>query len=118
MTATLTPRDLKRAGQQASVYHLDSREAREAATEAIVTALPAGMVVSVNVIRPELDAANIPNRSRGGLMVIMCSRGHLEPIWTTFRGLDVPVTEPSTGPSAHSAPVRVYIRTAHLPEGS
>lgn len=67
-----------------------------------------GADITVNVLRDDLDAAQIPATARGGLFAQAVNTGYLEPV--RLFGGDVYV--PSTGDSAHRARVRLYRRTS------
>lgn len=116
-TAPARALERKRAGQQAALDHTYDRDAAIANLEAEVVSCPAGAAVSVNTFRSTLDAAAVPPKSRPGLMRVMCARGHLVLAWAPYRGIQVPVTEPSQGESANGASVRVYERPMAHPEG-
>lgn len=75
----------------------------------IVRAVEPGALVSVNSLRDMLDAADIPNPSRGGLFDGACRQGLLEP-YRTPEGFAI--TTSSTGDSANGSSVRLYRRTA------
>jgi hypothetical protein len=66
-----------------------------------------GSHVTVNALRDDLDAAQIPTPARGGLFSQAVNRGYLEPV-RAFGG-DLFVA--STGSSANHSSVRVYTLT-------
>jgi hypothetical protein len=75
----------------------------------ILQRVPAGQTITVNHLRDDLDAAQIPETSRGGLFSQACNTGHLTPL--TVHGVG-DIYQPSTGDTAHRARVRVYTRRA------
>lgn len=75
----------------------------------IIRAVEPGALVSVNSLRDMLDAADIPNASRGGLFDGAARKGLLEP-YRTPEGFDVTIA--STGDTANRSSVRLYRRTA------
>lgn len=101
----------KKAGQQLSLLALP-----EVATETflrIVDTVVPGTEVSVNTLRDRLDAAEVPERARGGLFSAALKARLLEPVvLTDAAGRSTPYREPSSGASAHRAPVQVYRRTS------
>lgn len=97
---------LKDAGQARSLW--PCTDLTRADFTAIIEAIPTGQTFTVNTIRPALDAAEIPDRMRGGLMNAVCREGLCQPLKHLIEGVLVPVVVPSTGPSAHAASVRVY----------
>ncbi|SDG21370.1 hypothetical protein SAMN04487781_4028 [Cellulosimicrobium cellulans] len=77
----------------------------------IVDSVPAGTEVSVNTLRSRLDAAEVPERARGGLFSKATKARLLEPVWVGDGDDRTPKTAASSGPTAHLARVRVYRRT-------
>lgn len=71
----------------------------------------AGVDLSINDLRPLLDALGFPERARAGLFRQALAAGLLEPLYITAGPYTVPVTVPSTGRSARHQTVRVYRRT-------
>jgi hypothetical protein len=69
----------------------------------IIETVPAGDEVTSNLLRDKLNAADIPEKSRGGLFSQAVNQGYLRPV---ARGY-----EPSTGETANRAVVRIYRRT-------
>jgi hypothetical protein len=69
----------------------------------ILDTVPAGHHVSSNVLRDLLAAADIPEKSRGGLFAQATRQGYLRPVANRY--------EPSEGETANRAPVRLYRRT-------
>jgi hypothetical protein len=69
----------------------------------ILDTVPAGDHVSSNVLRDKLAAADIPEKSRGGLFSQASRQGYLRPVGNRY--------EPSEGETANRAPVRLYRRT-------
>jgi hypothetical protein len=69
----------------------------------ILDTIPAGHHASSNVLRDLLAAADIPEKSRGGLFSQAVNQGYLRPVGNRY--------EASEGDSAHRAPVRLYRRT-------
>jgi hypothetical protein len=74
----------------------------------IIQTIEPGRLVSVNSLRPLLDAADIPNQARGGLFSQACTAGLLEAAKTP-EGYDITIK--STGDSANGSSVRLYRRT-------
>jgi hypothetical protein len=64
-----------------------------------------GSHVTVNALRDDLDAAQIPATARGGLFSQAVNAGYLEPV--RMFGGDIFVA--STGNTAHRASVRLYV---------
>lgn len=69
----------------------------------VLDTVPAGQHVSSNGLRDLLAAADIPEKSRGGLFSQAVNQGYLKPL---ARGY-----EPSEGETAHRSVVRIYRRT-------
>jgi hypothetical protein len=69
----------------------------------VLETVPPGRHVSSNVLRDLLAAADIPERTRGGLFSQAVRQGYLRPVSTRC--------EASTGETAKRALVRVYKRT-------
>jgi len=69
----------------------------------VLDTVPAGHHVSSNVLRDLLAAADIPERTRGGLFSQAVRQGYLRPVSTRC--------EASTGETAKRAMVRLYKRT-------
>ena len=64
-----------------------------------------GARISVNTLRDDLDAAQIPSTARGGLFSQAVNVGYIEPV--RMFGGDIFVA--STGDTAHRAAVRLYV---------
>jgi hypothetical protein len=69
----------------------------------IIETVPAGREVTSNLLRGKLNAADIPEKSRGGLFSQASRQGYLRPVANRY--------EPSEGETANRAPVRLYRRT-------
>lgn len=69
----------------------------------VLDTIPAGHHASSNVLRDLLAAADIPEKSRGGLFSQAVRTGYLRPVANRY--------EASEGETAHRAPVRLYRRT-------
>lgn len=69
----------------------------------VLDTIPAGHHASSNVLRDLLAAADIPEKSRGGLFSQAVNQGYLRPVGNRY--------EPSEGETAHRSVVRVYRRT-------
>lgn len=69
----------------------------------VLDTIPAGHHASSNVLRDLLAAADIPEKSRGGLFSQAVNQGYLRPVGNRY--------EASEGETAHRAPVRLYRRT-------
>ena len=112
MTPYVTVADaLRREGQEQSQASLT--EDQHAWFLDHVRALPAGAEISVNDLRPALDAREIPKRARGGMFYAATTAGLLEPLYVRLpSGREIPAVERSTGRSAHGAMVQIYVRTA------
>lgn len=78
----------------------------------IIAELPPRTRFTVNDLRDRLDAAEVPNRKRGGLMFAAEQARLIEAVTVSAWGVDYPVRVPSTGSSAKRATVRVYRRVA------
>jgi hypothetical protein len=74
--------------------------------ERILTLAP--IEFSINDIREYMDWADIPEKVRGGLFSAAVKAGLIVPLMVQ----GYPARVPSTGPSAHTATVRVYRRCA------
>lgn len=74
----------------------------------VLQTVPAGHHASSNVLRDLLSAADIPEKSRGGLFAQAVKQGYLRPVGNRY--------EASEGETAHRAPVRCYRRTKQLLE--
>lgn len=101
--------DAKTHGQEQSLLALP--EVAHETFLRIVDSVAPGAEISVNTLRPRLDAAEVPERARGGLFFAATKAGLLEPAFVEADGARFPKLQPSTGPSAHRAHVRVYRRT-------
>jgi hypothetical protein len=66
----------------------------------VLDTVPAGDHVSSNILRDLLAAADIPEKSRGGLFAQAAKLGHLRPVAHRY--------EASTGETANRAVVRIY----------
>jgi hypothetical protein len=69
----------------------------------ILDTVPAGNEVTSNRLRDLLAAADIPEKSRGGLFSQAVNQGYLRPVANRY--------EASEGETAHRAPIRLYRRT-------
>jgi len=74
----------------------------------ILDTVPGGHHVSSNVLRDLLAAADIPEKSRGGLFSQAVNQGYLRPVANRY--------EASEGETAHRAVVRIYRRTRKYQE--
>ena len=101
---TTDPAALREAGQMASLFAVSDTTRQD--FERILRLAP--VEFSINDLRCLLDLANIPDRARGGLFAAAVKAGLIVPL--IVQGY--PARVPSTGPSAHTATVRVYRRTA------
>lgn len=99
----------KRAGQEQSL--LDILDEQEGDFLHVIDQVTPGTLFSVNLIRSRLDAENVPDKARAGLFRRATAHELIVAVTVEVAGRVVPVTEPSTGPSAHAAHVRVYART-------
>lgn len=100
----------KRLGHRRSLTSV-TREQVDAALD-VIRAVPVGTRVTVNDIRPHLDALEFPTRSRGALFGIALAEGLIVALYlSTGGGGEAPMTVSSTGRSAHRASVQVYQRT-------
>ncbi|MFE6228932.1 hypothetical protein [Cellulosimicrobium sp. NPDC057862] len=99
----------KTAGQEQSLLALP--QVSHETFLRIVDSVPAGTEVTVNTLRARLDAAEVPERARGGLFSKATKARLLEPVWVGEGDDRTPKTAASSGPSAHLARVRVYVRT-------
>lgn len=70
----------------------------------LIETVPTGRQVSCNTLRDLMAAADIPDKSRGGLFSQASKLGFLRPIGSRY--------EPSEGETAHRSVVRVYRRTS------
>lgn len=77
---------------------------------AIIAAIEPGTWFSINDVRDELDAANIPPGSRAHLFYAATKAGLIDPVSFSVRGQVVAHQVRSTGRSAHNARVNVYER--------
>ena len=107
MTTTL---EAKREGQARSRLRLTDEQLE--AFMVLIRDQPVGARFSANTLREELDRAEIPAASRGGLFNKAAKAGLIEPLVMTDGEIRQTVRNPSTGRSAHHAPVNVYERTA------
>ena len=107
--------DAKTIGQEQSLLALP--EVAHETFLRIVDSVTPGSEISVNTLRARLDAAEVPERARGGLFFAATKAGLLEPAFVEADGDRFPKLQPSTGPSAHRAHVRVYRRTKARLEG-
>ena len=101
----MNPADLKAAGQMASLF--GQSDQTRADFEAILALAP--IEFSSNDIRDRLDWADIPESARGGLFSAAIKAGLIVRKMTVD---GYPARIPSTGPSAHSAFVQIYVRRA------
>ena len=102
-----TAQTLKVDGQQLSLMNLT--ETTWDRFEAIIKAIPVGVMVHVNGVRTDLDDADIPAKMRGGLFSLAVRRGLLTPA-ITAEGYEIRAK--SDGLSAHRATCRLYTRCA------
>lgn len=117
MTTTHTEgRALADAGQQLSLGVLTGTDYEN--FDRIIRSYDVGQTVSINLVRSQLDAVGIPEVSRGGLFNRAVKAGLLTQAVMEYRGQEFPVTEPSTGRSAHNARVKVYVRTDPAKRGA
>ena len=98
----MTPADLKAEGQMRSLFAVSDTTRQD--FERILRTVP--FEFSMNDCRDLMDAADIPEKVRGGLMAGAVRAGLIVPV--TVGGYAARV--PSTGLSAHCATVRVYHR--------
>ena len=98
----MTPADLKAEGQMRSLFAVSDTTRQD--FERILRAVP--FEFSINDCRDMMDAADIPEKVRGGLFAAAVKAGLIAPF--TVGGYAARV--PSTGLSAHTASVRVYRR--------
>lgn len=107
MTAAMTE---KEHWQEVSL--LDMVAGQEDDFLQVIDDVPAGRVFSVNHVRERLDARAVPESKRAALFARACKAGLIVPVTALVKGIgSVPVTEQSTGRSAHRAQVRIYQRT-------
>lgn len=76
----------------------------------VIEDIPAGQQFSVNDIRARLDALEIPNTKRGGLMHAAKKAGLIENVVITAWGHTAAVYQASSGNSARCARVARYRR--------
>ena len=98
------------AGQQQSLSILLEEDV--ANFDRIIRSYKPGTHLSINTVRAQLDALDIPDSSRGGLFSRAVKAGWIRQLTVASGGREYPVTEPSTGRSAHNARVKVYVRLA------
>ncbi|MHB1063561.1 MAG: hypothetical protein ACYC1Z_03550 [Georgenia sp.] len=103
------------AGQQQSLGILLADDV--ANFDRIIASYPVGDKVSINLVRSQLDAVEIPESSRGGLFSRAVKGGVLAPATVVAGGQEFPIFEASTGTSANRARVRVYVRTDPKAQG-
>lgn len=108
MTAVDEGQVLKAEGVARSGESLTD-EHREA-FRAIVAAIAPGTWFSINDVRDELDAADIPPGSRAHLFYAAVKACLIDPVSFSVHGQVVPHQVRSTGRSAHLARVNVYER--------
>ncbi len=108
MTTKSEGRALADAGQQQSLAILLDDDV--ANFDRIIRSYEPGKHLSINTVRSQLDAVGIPDSSRGGLFQRAIHAGWIAPLMVAAGGREYPVTEPSTGRSAHNAHVKVYVR--------
>lgn len=105
--------DLKLDGLQLSL--LDMLDDDEEAFMSAVRAIRPGTEFSANTLRPVLDAREVPESRRAGLMRKACLAGLAEPVTTTVAGTVIPTKIPSTGRSAKGAYIILYRRRPAAP---
>lgn len=108
MTAIDEGRALKAEGVARSGERL-TEEDREVFL-AVVEAIEPGTWFSINDVREQLDAAEIPAASRAHLFYAACKSGLIDPVMFSVGGQVVAHQVRSTGRSAHNARVNVYER--------
>lgn len=108
MTAVVEGQALKAEGIARSGERLT--EEQRAAFRAIVEAIAPGTWFSINDVREQLDAAEIPAASRAHLFYAACKSGLIDPVMFSVGGQVVAHQVRSTGRSAHNARVNVYER--------
>lgn len=106
-------RELKREGQQASLFDLELSDHDFFMVQ--ITAFRPGAEFSANDIRAALDEKGVPEKSRAGLWAGACKAGLIEPVLRVYKGRPFPATETSTGASARGAQVRIYRRKTRAP---
>ncbi|MEN1976874.1 hypothetical protein [Cellulomonas olei] len=106
MSAVLAP---ARPWTETSLLDLAGRTAT-ARFLSVVESIPPRTRFTVNDIRHRLDAADVPERLRGGLMHAAKMAGLIESVTVSAWGQDYEVRVRSTGETAHRATVRVYRR--------
>lgn len=116
MSAKTEPRALADAGQQLSLGILTSTDYEN--FDRIIRSYAVGQRVSINLVRGQLDAVGIPEVSRGGLFNRAVKAGLIEQAVVVYLDQEYPVMEPSTGPSAKNARVKVYVRTDPAKRGA
>jgi hypothetical protein len=84
-------------------------EQRDAFLAAVVALAP-GTWFSINDIRDQLDAGQVPPGSRAHLFYAATKAGLIDPVRTEVFGNLIPYRVRSTGTSAHLAWVNVYER--------
>jgi hypothetical protein len=82
----------------------------------VIESIPPRTRFTVNDIRHRLDAADVPNAARGGLISAAKAAGLIELSTISAWGRHYPERVPSTGGSAKRATVCVYRRTGAAPE--
>lgn len=100
----------KAEGQAQSL--LDVLDELEGRYMHVIDEVPPGTLFSVNRVRSRLDEVGVPEKARAALFVRATAVGLITAVTVPSPVGEVPVTEPSTGASAHHAHVRVYARTA------
>lgn len=104
------PAESRVEGQHRSLWPI-SRQCRVDFLR-VVADIPEGALFTVNTIRAELDAAQIPDKARGGLMAGAMKAGLCAQAVELIDGFGPVVLHvPSTGPSANASGVKVYRRT-------
>jgi hypothetical protein len=101
---TTDPAELREAGQMRSLFAVSDTTRQD--FERILRLAP--VEFSSNDIREYMDLAQIPESARGGLFAAAVKAGWIVPLMVQ----GYPARVPSTGPSAHTATVRVYRRCA------
>lgn len=100
---TLKAEGIARSGERLTEEH-------RAAFRAIVAAIEPGVWFSINDVREQLEAAEIPPSSRAHLFYAAVKAGLIDPVSFSVRGQVVAHQVRSTGRSAHNARVNVYER--------
>lgn len=106
-----TPAEARSEGQHRSLWPLTD-QCRDDFMR-IVQDVPVGALFHVNSIREALDAAQIPDKARGGLMSGAMKAGFCEQVVQLVPDFGPVVWHvPSTGARTNASGVKVYRRTA------